>query len=73
MAKKPVKDVFGFWQIKGAELSGKYEIPIVHGTSKIPDSLVSFTESEKELEPENKSVHFYQFDEKFCSCLESRM
>ncbi len=73
MPKKPVNDVFGFWQIKGAELSGKYEIPIIHGTSKIPDDLVLFTKCEKETKTEIKSVHFYQLDENFVSCLESKM
>ena len=71
MPKKPVKDVFGFWQIKGADFSGKYEIPIVHGTSKIPESLVLFTNCEKEPETKNKAVHFYQLDENFVSCLSS--
>lgn len=71
MPKKPVKDVFGLWQIKGAELAGKYEIPVIHGTSKIPCSLVPFTKCGKEAEPENKAVHFYQFDENFVNCLES--
>lgn len=71
MLKEPVKDVFGFWQLKGSELSGKYEIPVVHGTSKIPESLVLFTDCEKEAEPENKAVHFYQLDENFVGCLSS--
>ena len=71
MAKKPVKDVFGFWQIKGTELSGKYEIPIVHGTSKIPESLVLFSACERETETKNKAVHFYQLDENFVGCLSS--
>lgn len=71
MSKKPVKDVFGFWQIKGAELSGKYEIPVLHGTSKIPDDLVPFTDCGNEKDPEQKAVHFYQFDECFINCLES--
>ena len=73
MPKKPVKDVFGFWQIKGADFSGKYEIPIVHGTSKIPESLVLFSACEKETETKNKAVHFYQLDEKFVSCLSSEI
>lgn len=73
MAKKPVKDVFGFWQLKGTELSGKYEIPIVHGTSKIPESLVLFTNCEKEPETKNKAVHFYQLDENFVGCLSSEI
>lgn len=71
MRKKHINDVFGFWQIKGSELSGKYELPVIHGTSKIPDELVPFTKSEKEKHPENKTVHFYQFDECFATCLES--
>lgn len=71
MQKKPVKDVFCFWQIKGADFAGKYEIPIVHGTSKIPGSLVRFTDCQKECNPENKAVHFYQFDENFEPCLSS--
>ncbi len=71
MAKKPVKDVFGFWQIKGTEVSGKYEIPVIHGTSKIPESLVLFSNCEKETETKNKAVHFYQLDENFISCLSS--
>lgn len=72
MAKKPVKDVFGFWQLKWTELSGKYEIPIVHGTSKIPESLVLFSTCEKETETINKAVHFYQLDENFVGCLSSK-
>lgn len=68
---KLIKDVFGFWKIKGAELSGKYEIPFVHGTSKIPCNLVSFTDCEKEENTKNKAVHFYQYDEKFENYLES--
>lgn len=72
MSKKPVNDVFGFWQIKGAELSGKYEIPVLHGTSKIPDDLVPFTDCENEKNPEQKAVHFYQFDEYFINSLESK-
>lgn len=72
MTNKPVKDVFGLWQIKGAELSGKYEIPIIHGTSKIPDSLIPFTKCEKEKYTETKSIHFFQLDENFLSCLESK-
>lgn len=71
MPKKPVKDVFGFWQILEADFSGKYEIPIVHGTSKIPESLVLFTNCEKETETKNKAVHFYQLDENFISCISS--
>ena len=71
MAKKPVKDVFGFWQIKGAELSGKYEIPVIHGTSKVPDSLTLFTNCENEENTQTKAVHFFQLDENFVSCLES--
>ena len=73
MPKKPVKDVFGFWQIKGADFSGKYEIPIVHGTSKIPESLVLFSTCEKETETKNKAVHFYQLDENFVGCLSSEI
>ena len=73
MPKKPVKDVFGFWQIKGADFSGKYEIPIVHGTSKIPESLVLFSACEKETETKNKSVHYYQLDENFVGCLSSEI
>ena len=73
MAKKPVKDVFGFWQLKGTELSGKYEIPIVHGTSKIPESLVLFSTCEKETETINKAVHFYQLDKNFVGCLSSEI
>lgn len=72
MQIKPVKDVFGFWQLNGAELSGKYEIPAVHGTSKIPESLVLFTDCKKESEPKNKAVHFYQLDENFVGCLSSK-
>ena len=64
MAKKPVKDVFGFWQLKGTELSGKYEIPIVHGTSKIPESLVLFSTCEKETETINSS--FLSTGRKLC-------
>ena len=73
MPEKPVKDVFGFWQIKGADFSGKYEIPIVHGTSKIPESLVLFSTCEKETETKNKAVHFYQLDENFVGCLSSEI
>ena len=73
MGKKTIKDVFGFWQIKSAELSGKYEIPVIHGTSKIPDDLVLFSNCGKEKHPENKAVHFYQFDENFINCLESEI
>lgn len=72
MSKKPVKDVFGFWQIENAEFAGKYEMPIIHGTSKIPESLVLFSNCEKEENTEKKSVHFYEFDEKFVKCLESK-
>ena len=71
MKRKTVNDVFGFWKIKGAELSGDYEIPVIHGSSKIPEDLVLFTDCEKEKHPENKSVHFYQYDENFVNCLES--
>ena len=71
MQKKPVKDVFGLLMIKGAEFSGKYEIPVVHGTSKIPENLVLFTGCEKETEPTNKAVHFFQLDENFVTCLAS--
>lgn len=72
MSKKTVKDVFGFWQIKGSELSGKYEIPAIHGTSKVPDDLVPFTNCEKEKNQKQKAIHFYQFDECFVNCLESK-
>lgn len=71
MSKKPVKDVFGFWQIKGAELSGKYEIPVIHGTSKIPDGLTLFTNCENEGNPQTRAIHFFQLDENFINCLES--
>ena len=71
MKRKTVKDVFGFWKIKGAELSGDYEIPVIHGSSKIPEDLVLFTDCEKEKHPENKSIHFYQYDENFANCLEN--
>ena len=71
MPKKPVKDVFGFWKIKNAELTGKYEIPIVHGTSKIPSYLVSFTKCKIETKTENKAIHFYQYDENFIGTLRS--
>lgn len=66
-----MKDVFGLWQVKNAEFSGKYQIPVIHGTSKIPESLVAFTDCEKEKNPENKAIHFYQNDEVFVSCLQS--
>lgn len=72
MLKRLVRDVFGFWQIKEAEFSGKYEIPVVHGTSKIPENLVLFTDCGKENETKNKAIHFYQFDENFDSCLSSK-
>ncbi|MBR6123493.1 DUF4417 domain-containing protein [Candidatus Saccharibacteria bacterium] len=75
MSKKPVKDVFGFWQLEGMEgvdFFGKYEIPIIHGTSKIPEKIIPFSLCKKETETENKSVHFYELDEKFVSCLESK-
>ena len=76
MSKKPVKDVFGFWQLEGmgnADFSGKYDIPIVHGTSKIPESLVSFSCCEKERDTRNKSIHFYEFDEKFIGILDNKL
>ena len=73
MSEKPEKDVFGFWKIKNADFVGKYEIPIIHGTSKIPEDLVLFTNCEKEPNPENKAVHFYQCDENFVSCIDSEV
>ena len=73
MSKKPVKDVFGFWKIKNADFVGKYEFPIINGTSEIPEALVLFTNCEKELKPENKAVHFYQYDENFVSCIDSEV
>lgn len=69
MEKKPVKDVFGLWLLKDAEFSGKYEFPVVHGTSRIPKKLVQFSKCEKESETQGKAVHFYELDEKFVSCL----
>ena len=71
MSKKPVKDVFGFWRVRGAEFAGKYEIPVVRGTSLVPESLVPFSKCEKEVDTRSKAVHFYEFDEKFLPCLES--
>ena len=72
MAKKCVKDVFGLWQIEEAEFAGKYELPVIHGTSKIPKSIILFSKCKKEKDSQNKAVHFYEFDEKFESCLSSK-
>ncbi len=72
MAKKPVKDVFGIWQFKEAvNLVGKYQIPEIYGTYRIPDALVPFSKCGKETETQNKAVHFYEFDEKFVPAINS--
>lgn len=74
MPRKPVKDVFGLWQIDflgGAGFRGKYEIPYVHGTSQIPESLVPFSKCKNETDCADKAVHFYEYDEKFAFELES--
>ena len=76
MSKRPVKDVFGFWLLEGmsyTDFSGKYDIPIVHGTSKIPENLVPFSHCEKETDTINKSIHFYEYDENFVGCLENKI
>lgn len=75
MPKKPVKDVFGLWQIEflgKADFRGKYEIPYVHGTSQIPETLVPFSRCKKETDCSQKAVHFYEYDENFVSELESK-
>lgn len=66
LPKKPIKDVFGLWQIEGeTDFSGKYEIPKVHGTNKVPEDLVMFSNAENQTETKTKAIHFYEFDEKF--------
>ena len=72
MAKKRVKDVFRLWQIEKAEFTGNYGFPVIHGTSKIPESIVLFSKCKKEKDVKNKAVHFYEFDETFESCLSSK-
>lgn len=72
MPKKPVKDVFGFWLIEQADFSGKYEIPRVQGTSEIPTALVSFSRCIAASAPASKAIHFYEFDEKFITCLSNQ-
>lgn len=75
MSKKPVPDVFCFWQLaelKYGDFSGKYEFPIIHGTSKIPDNLVSFSKCEKVSDTENSTIHFYEYDEKFVHVLDNK-
>lgn len=71
MTNKSIKDVFNLWQITNAEFSNKYEIPTVHGTSKIPEDIIPFTRCWKEKAPEKKAIHFYQLDETFVSFLGS--
>ena len=72
MSKKPVKDVFNLWQIEGeTKFSGKYEIPCINGTDKIPENLVLFSQSHKTKECGNKSIHFYELDEKFSPDIEN--
>ena len=75
MSKKPVKDVFGLWQIEmleSGEFAGKYDFPLISGTSKVPEILIPFSMCAKELDTQNKAVHFYELDEKFVSCLDSK-
>lgn len=73
MAKKPVKDVFGLWQIEGeTNFSGKYEIPCVHGTNKVPEELVLFSKSGAENDCKNKAIHFYELDERFVDKTENK-
>lgn len=69
--KKPVKDVFGFWQIKNASFSVKYQFPHLEGSSVIPDDLVAFSKRKKETAPENKAIHFYEYDEHFVNVFNS--
>lgn len=70
--KKPVKDVFGLWQIKGVLLSAEHQFPYIEGTSKLPKGLVPFTKRKKELHPEDKALHFYENDEKFINLFASQ-
>ncbi len=72
MGKKPVKDVFELWKLKGAYFAGKYEMPIVKGTSLVPEAIVPFSICEEERKPACKSVHFYEYDEEFCDILANR-
>ncbi len=68
MAKKPVKDMFNLWQIEGDTLfSGKYELPYIHGTDKVPSELIPFSKSKNINATKDKAIHFYEHDEKFKS------
>jgi hypothetical protein len=69
MFKKPVKDIFGLWLIEQAHFSGKYEMPRLHGCPEIPAALVPFSRCASEAVPGGKTIHFYEFDEKFVGCL----
>lgn len=58
------KDVFGFWQIEKAKYTAK-GFPVIHGTQKIPEEIVLFTNMNKEtslIHAETKSIHSYQYD-----------
>lgn len=73
MSKKPVKDIFGLWQIEGdTEFSGKYEIPHISGTNKIPENLVLFSNALKTENTKNKAIHFYELDENFVNAIDSQ-
>ena len=74
MAKKPVKDVFGLWQIEGeTNFSDNFEFPCIKGTNKIPDELILFSKTHKISEnTNNKAIHFYEFDEKFVNQLDQK-
>lgn len=72
MSKKPVKDVFGIWRFKDAVNStGKYQFPEIYGTYRVPEALVPFSKCGKETDTQNKAVHFYEFDDKFISTINS--
>lgn len=58
------RDIFKSYLVENAIYDGKLEIPILKGTTKIPDALILFSES-KNLCKKNKWICFYEDDSKF--------
>lgn len=58
------KDVFNAFMVSDAEYAGKYELPVLLPTNKIPNKLIAFTEALK-TKDYDQWVHFYIDDVAF--------
>lgn len=65
MEYSELRDVFKFKVISKTRFNGNFDMPIIHGTNKIPSEIIAFNEINTCKSLKDKFVHFYIDDYQF--------